>query len=68
MSECTPFKGRVLEAIEERRGSIVEIGESIMDAPELGFKEHGTADRVKAVFEELGLPFDEGLAITGVKA
>ena len=62
------LKVQVGQAIDEQREAIVELGESIMDAPELGFKEQRTAERVKAVFEEMGLPFDDGLAITGVKA
>ena len=39
-----------------------------MDRPELGFKEWKTADRVCAVFDELGLPYERNLALTGVKA
>ena len=62
------LKRLVRESIDSRRNAIVEIGESIMDAPELGFKEHRTAARVKDVFREVGLPFESGLAITGVKA
>ena len=44
------------------------IGETIMDAPELGFKEHQTADLVKSCFRRLSLPYDDSLAITGVRA
>ena len=39
-----------------------------MDTPELGFKEERTAQRVKEAFQEAGLPFQDQLAITGVKA
>ncbi len=39
-----------------------------MDAPELGFKEKDTAQRVKQSFDQSRLPFHEGLALTGVKA
>lgn len=39
-----------------------------MDAPELGFKEFQTAERVRETFQSLGLPFDDRLAVTGVKA
>ncbi|NKB71838.1 MAG: amidohydrolase [Candidatus Latescibacteria bacterium] len=39
-----------------------------MDEPELGFKEVRTADRVKEVFADLQLEYQEGLALTGVKA
>ncbi|MEG0797668.1 MAG: amidohydrolase [Acidaminococcaceae bacterium] len=36
--------------------------------PELGFKEVKTAAKVAAVFDELGLEYQTGLALTGVKA
>ena len=51
------LKQLVCESIDARRDAIVDIGESIMDAPELGFKEHRTAARVCDFFEEVGLPF-----------
>ncbi|MAE67101.1 MAG: amidohydrolase [Phycisphaeraceae bacterium] len=59
---------KISDAIDARRDAIVETGEAIMDTPELGFKEHRTADRVKRAFDELGLPHEDNLAITGVKA
>lgn len=59
---------RVCETIDAHRAEIVGIGEAIMDAPELGFKERQTADRVKEVFRRTGLSYDDGLALTGVKA
>ena len=62
------LKGSVCASVEASRERIVELGESVMDEPEVGFKEHRTADRVKSVFEEAGLPFEEGLALTGVRA
>ncbi len=39
-----------------------------MDEPELGFKENKTAARVKAVFADLSLAAQDGLALTGVRA
>ena len=62
------LKQQTCEAIDRRRDEIIDIGESIMDAPELGFKETQTAHRVKQCFEQIRLPFTEGLALTGVKA
>jgi len=62
------LKLKVCDVIDARRDAIVDIGESIMDAPELGFKEQQTADRVKQVFSGIGLSFKDGLAVTGVKA
>ena len=68
MSEREELKRLVCDAIDARRERITGVGEAIMDAPELGFKEHRTSERVKEVFEEAGLPFRDGLALTGVKA
>jgi len=68
MTESTTWKSAVCTAIDGRRDDIINIGESIMDAPELGFKETQTAERVKQTFDQVGLTFEDGLAITGVKA
>lgn len=68
MTNTEMLKRQICEAIDRRRDDIINIGESIMDAPELGFKEKETAQRVKESFEQSRLPFSEGLAITGVKA
>lgn len=68
MTDRNMMKERVCAAIDQRRKDIVDIGESIMDAPELGFKETRTAAQVKQTFTSAGLPYDEGLALTGVKA
>ena len=68
MSSCDALKKHVCETIDSARDRIVGIGEAIMDAPELGFKEYRTVDRVKETLEDLGLELEQGLAITGVKA
>ncbi|MEX1231456.1 MAG: amidohydrolase [Planctomycetaceae bacterium] len=68
MTSAEMLKRQVCETIDSRRDDIVGIGEAIMDAPELGFKERQTADRVKEIFKQLGLPYDDRLALTGVKA
>ncbi|MFT5089131.1 MAG: amidohydrolase [Candidatus Latescibacterota bacterium] len=61
------IKEAVCAAIDQRRERIVGLGEAIMDDPELGFKEWHTANRVGEVFSELNLPYEDKLAITGVK-
>lgn len=68
MSTRELLKQQVLQVIDSRQRDIVGIGEAIMDAPELGFKESRTARQVQDVFDSLGLPHDDGLALTGVKA
>ncbi len=67
-SDLERLKDSVCASVEASRERIVSLGESVMDEPEVGFKEHRTADRVKSIFEEAGLPFEEGLALTGVRA
>ena len=62
------LKDKVCAHIDDSREQIIGIGEAIMDAPELGFKEDRTAGRVIALFDELGLEYQDGLALTGVKA
>lgn len=62
------LKQKICSIIDEKRDEIIKVGDEIFAHPELGFKEYKTADRVKNVFSSLGLPFEEGIAITGVKA
>lgn len=66
--DVSQLKQAVCEAIDASQVQIVDIGESIMDDPELGFKEFNTSNRVKDEFQSLGLTPDQGMAITGVKA
>ena len=68
MPQTITLRQQVCEAIDRRRDDIIDIGESIMDAPELGFKEHRTASRVKQTFDQVGFPSEDRLALTGVKA
>lgn len=68
MSSRGKLARSVCQTIDCFRDRITQVGETIMDAPELRFKEHKTAGLVKRVFDEPGLPFEENLALTGVKA
>jgi amidohydrolase len=68
MHSAMPIQKHVRQVIDSHREQIIEMGEAIMDAPELGFKEHQTAERVVDVFRQIGLPYERGLALTGVSA
>ena len=68
MTTALALKETVCRSIEEHRERIIGVGEAIMDDPELGFKEHRTAEKVQEVFEGLGWEFESGLGVTGVKA
>ena len=67
MTEPAELKARALNAIDEYKGELISIGQDILHHPETGFNEGSTAGVVKDFFRRLGVPFTEGLAITGVK-
>lgn len=57
----------ICKSIDDNRDRIFSIGEQLMRNPELGFKEFNSAKLVAKVMDELGIPYQNGLAITGVK-
>ena len=61
------LKERVLQVIDSNKDHIIDIGETIMKRPELGFKETETAELVKGEFEALDLRVKSGVARTGVR-
>ena len=61
-------KQRVFAQIDRERTRISAIGRKIYAHPELGYKEHRTSALMQKTFGELGLFYQSGLAITGVKA
>jgi len=61
------LKARVCEAIAARKEQITAIAQSIWDEPELGYKETKTAAKVEKAFNELGVSYQNKLALTGVK-
>lgn len=61
------LKTRVCEAIAARKADIKAVAENIWNEPELGYKETKTAAKVEKAFEALGVPYQNKLAITGVK-
>ncbi|WP_319478420.1 amidohydrolase [Marispirochaeta aestuarii] len=61
------LKQAAFEEIDLHRQRIIELGKSIWKEPEQGFQEYKTAEKVAAAFRELDIPFESGLALTGVK-
>ena len=61
------LKQAICEAVDRRRGKIEEIGDHIMENPELGFKEFKTVKLVVDIMKSFDIPHETGLAITGVK-
>ncbi len=66
MATKEEWKKKVIDAIEKRSAEIMEIGETILHHPEMGFKEVKTAALVEGKFKAMGLSCQKGLAITGV--
>ena len=68
MSAKFELKELIGRIVESHRDAIVDVGETILRHPELGFKEFDTAALVAREFDQLGLEHRTGLGITGVKA
>jgi amidohydrolase len=62
------LRARVLTTIDERREWIVAIAKRILDRPEAGFQEVETTGLVSRTLDELAIPHERGLALTGLKA
>ena len=67
MSSREDLKREACDAIERRKAEIIAVAKDILHNPETGFKEHRTARLVAKKFSELGTPYRDGVALTGVK-
>jgi amidohydrolase len=64
----TTLKTRICQAIDDRAGEIIEIGKTLWEQPEVGFRETRSSQKVAETFRALGLEPIEGQALTGVRA
>src|SRR5687768_15624415 len=62
------LKARAFRRIDQHRDWVLEIVGQIYREPEIGYREQRTAKLVGEAFDRLGLPHQDGLAITGAKA
>ena len=62
------LKKMICQSIETQADKIIEIGTYLLKNPELGFKEVKGAACVIKEFDRLGLSYQEGLGMTGVKS
>ena len=62
------LKQIAIQAIEERREDIYDIGDSIYNEPELGYKEFKTSRKIKDVLKKINISYEDNIAITGIKA
>ena len=68
MPTVDELKARVQDEIDGKGQEAVRVARAILDDPEPGFREHRTASKVAETFREMGMTFEEGIAITGLKA
>ena len=61
------LKRRACETIEKRKKEIIGVAQQALSHPEAGFREHRTAALVGQKFNELQIPHETGLALTGLK-
>lgn len=61
------LKQRICQSIDDYQTEIIDFAKNIASEPELGFKEVKTAAKTAAVFDKLGIKYESGLAITGIK-
>lgn len=61
------LKAAVQETIDRRGDELIQVAKTILAHPEPGFREQKTAQLVARKFREFGIPFTEGIALTGLK-
>jgi amidohydrolase len=61
------MKEQLCRAIDKRGEEIKAIGRDIFAHPELGYREHRTSDLVQRTFAKLGIDYQAGISITGVR-
>ncbi len=67
MPSIAELKSQLCRQIDAQRDDMIGISDDVFRHPETGFREFRTARIVADRFASLGLPYREGLAITGVK-
>lgn len=67
MVSIEELKSIVCQEIDRRSEEIIGVAQTILENPEPGFREVKTSRLVGEKFSELGIPYRDGLALTGVK-
>ena len=68
MESSANLQTKLLSVIDHCAEEIISFAENILRTPELGYRETNTAKQVREVFLSLGIPCEDHLGITGVKA
>ena len=67
MLNIEELKQKACSTIDKRNKYLINIAKDVLANPESGFRETRTASLVAREFDQLGIPHNDGLAITGVK-
>src|SRR5713101_5285875 len=67
MATTEALKIAVQEAIDQRSQELIEVATTILQHPEPGFREQKTSQLVARKLRDFGIPFEEGIALTGLK-
>ena len=67
MPSIEDLKSEVCQEIDRRSEEIIGVAKTILQNPELGFRELKTSRLVVQKFTELGIAYRDGIALTGVK-
>ena len=62
------IKDKIEQILCESSEEIIKIGETILNNPELGYREQKTSEYIRRVFDELDISYSYPHAVTGVKA
>ncbi len=62
------LKARVCQEIDKHSDEIIGIAKTILASPEPGFREFKTMKIVTGKLQEIGLPYKDGIGLTGVKS
>ncbi len=67
MMTVAELKARATAEIDRRGEELIGIAKRILDNPEPGFREFKTARTVAEAFRGLGIPYRDGIGITGLR-
>ena len=67
MSTTEELKSAALAEIDRRGDELVRVAKTILENPEPGFREQKTSRLVAEQFRKLDVPFEDGIAITGLR-
>jgi amidohydrolase len=67
MPSTEEIKSAVLAEIDRHGDALIDVAKTILHNPEPGFREEKTSRLVAQKFRDFGIPFEEGIAITGLK-